>query len=157
MPTAPTPHRLLRATAPFVHLLALKPGETPDRVLQPPSSLLKLTVDGRRTKTKAALLEALAKAFAFPDYFDPNWDALEECLSDLEWLEADGYLLLIRQADELLSEEPDERPTLLAILRSTGKYWATHEPPRPFHTVLARGGPPTTPSKTWRIPAWKGQ
>ena len=34
---------------------------------------------------KREYLETLKKAFNIPDYFSYNWDALDECLSDLDW------------------------------------------------------------------------
>lgn len=34
---------------------------------------------------KAELLERVALALSFPDYFGRNWDALIDCLSDLSW------------------------------------------------------------------------
>lgn len=38
---------------------------------------------------KREYLETLKKAFNIPDYFSYNWDALDECLSDLDWDDMD--------------------------------------------------------------------
>lgn len=42
-----------------------------------------------RLATREALFDALAAAIPLPDYFGRNWDALEECLSDLSFVAAD--------------------------------------------------------------------
>ena len=41
-------------------------------------------LDGTQIRSKAAFLEAVAAALNFPDYFGHNWDALDECLADIE-------------------------------------------------------------------------
>ena len=151
----PASHRLLSTTSPWVHLLPLQPGQTAHSILTPPASLVVKTLNGRRCHTKAKLLKELADTLSFPDYFDPNWDALEECLSDLEWLPGEGYLMVVRQADEVLADEPQERATWLSILRSVGKHWGSQVPPRPFRTVLAVDGRSKSACKDWRIPRWK--
>lgn len=52
-------------------------------------------LEGSRISTKAEFLDAVADALAFPDYFGRNWDALDDCLSDItepttvEWVDAD--------------------------------------------------------------------
>jgi hypothetical protein len=38
----------------------------------------------RPVRSEADLLDALATAMEFPDYFGANWDAVDECLRDLE-------------------------------------------------------------------------
>ena len=50
-------------------------------------------IDGRNIARKEQLLNAAATAMGFPEHFGNNWDALEECLTDLEWVDAEGYVL----------------------------------------------------------------
>ena len=38
-------------------------------------------------RTSRLLLKNIAAALGFPDWFGANWDALEDCLSDLSWRE----------------------------------------------------------------------
>ena len=39
-------------------------------------------IDAASIETKDQLLRAVGAAMLLPDYFDPNWDSLEECLRD---------------------------------------------------------------------------
>src|SRR5258708_1659656 len=72
-------------------------------------------IDLRRVAGKPALLERLAGALEFPRWFGGNWDALEDCLSDLSWIKADGHVLLIEGAAALPA---DERGIFVEILAS---------------------------------------
>jgi RNAse (barnase) inhibitor barstar len=60
-------------------------------------------LDGRVLADKDALLAALGWALEFPDYYGLNWDALEECLTDMSW-RAGPIALHIEHADALASE-----------------------------------------------------
>ncbi|WP_233257717.1 barstar family protein [Micromonospora sp. S4605] len=51
-------------------------------------------------------------ALLFPGYFGWNWDALSDCLRDLSWLPADGYLIVIENAPRLLSSSVEDQHTL---------------------------------------------
>ncbi|WP_084215666.1 barstar family protein [Pseudonocardia spinosispora] len=42
-----------------------------------------VVIDGKDCADEAALFGTLAEKLAFPDYFGRNWDALDECFSDL--------------------------------------------------------------------------
>lgn len=48
------------------------------------------------------LFSKLARALELPDYFGHNWDALDECLRDV-----DDVVLLIHDAEALWREAPD--------------------------------------------------
>src|SRR5207247_10829923 len=41
----------------------------------------------------------LAKSLDFPEWFGRNWDALEDCLSDLSWRKAGGTVLVLRNGE----------------------------------------------------------
>jgi RNAse (barnase) inhibitor barstar len=60
----------------------------------------KPALDGRLLSDKHALLAAVGRALDFPDYYGNNWDALEECLTDLD-MHPTALGLLIEQADAI--------------------------------------------------------
>ncbi len=71
---------------------------------------------------------------AFPAYFGQNWDALEDCLTDLEWLTSDRVILLYEQPEVFAQHDPAEWEIALDILRSTVEYW--HERDRPLYILF---------------------
>ena len=70
---------------------------------------------------KKELLARLASALQFPGWFGANWDALEDCLTDLSWLKADGHVLLIEDASGLPA---DDLGVFRDVLSSSAQYWA---------------------------------
>jgi hypothetical protein len=116
------------------------------------------TLDGRRCRTKRALLDEIARAFGFPAYFGRTWDALEDCLTDLGWLPGAGYRLILGAADRLLARDPASYVTLVALLEDVGRAWATGEtghPGRsavPFHTVLVVTAGRLATRPNWGVP-----
>jgi Barstar (barnase inhibitor) len=86
-------------------------------------------LDGKVIKDKASFLQAIADAMAFPNYFGENWDALEDCLTDLDWLNGDRFILLYEQPETFAQRDPSEWLVALDILRSTVDYWRTKNRP----------------------------
>ena len=80
-------------------------------------------INGERTITKDTLLSAFADVFSFPDYFGHNWDALDECLRDLTWLERVNFILVFEKADKLLALGPQDFSTLIGILSRATFSW----------------------------------
>ena len=76
-------------------------------------------------------LRAIAKALRFPDWFGGNWDALEDCLSDLSWRPGDGHVLVFRNWQALSG---DDLGVLIDVLRSAAEFWSGRG--RPFFAVL---------------------
>ena len=85
---------------------------------------------------KAGLMERIARALDFPQWFGGNWDALEDCLTDLSWLKAEGHVLVFEDAGRIPA---DERGVLVDILASSAAFWAERK--RPFFAVFVGGAP----------------
>ena len=79
-------------------------------------------------------LARFARALRFPDWFGGNWDALQDCLSDLSWLRAEGYLLLLDDVAEWRAADPESFGITLDILEQAGNAWRLQL--RPFWAVL---------------------
>jgi hypothetical protein len=73
---------------------------------------------------KAGLLERLARAMSFPDWFGGNWDAWFDCLTDLGWhAAAPGYVLVLRHALGMHRTAPETLDTALAIVEDAARVW----------------------------------
>jgi RNAse (barnase) inhibitor barstar len=91
-------------------------------------------VDLASARDKDALLARFAAALAFPRWFGGNWDALEDCMTDLAWRARERHVLLIEGFGQLHAWHPDEFGVLLDILATVAQYW--RERARPFFAVF---------------------
>jgi RNAse (barnase) inhibitor barstar len=80
-------------------------------------------VDGKTIARKEQLLNHMATTLQFPKEFGHNWDALEDYLTDLDWVDGDGYLIYYDHIDALLQAHPDQFETLVEILRDAVASW----------------------------------
>ena len=72
---------------------------------------------------KAGFLDTTARVMQFPPHFGHNWDALEDCLTDLSWLHADGFVLLIVNYESFVHSAPVEMATARSILDDAAAFW----------------------------------
>lgn len=84
---------------------------------------LVLPVDLRGTRTKDEALAALAKSLRFPEWFGHNWDALSDCLADMGWLPALGYVIVLEHCDGLHARAEDDFVTLMQLFQEAADEW----------------------------------
>lgn len=60
-------------------------------------------VDGSKAKDIDGLFDEMIRAFKLPNYFGRNYNALNECINDLEWIEENNYILFINNYNDLLT------------------------------------------------------
>lgn len=80
-------------------------------------------VDLTKVRGKAGLLTALARALTFPGWFGGNWDALQDCLGDLSWRPAPGYVIVLEHCDGLATRAHADFEVLLEVLGAAADYW----------------------------------
>ena len=85
-------------------------------------------------RAKSELLARMSSALRFPGWFGGNWDALEDCLTDLSWLRADGHVLLIEDASGLTA---DDFGVFRDVLSSSAQYWGGRG--KSFFAVFVNG------------------
>ena len=120
-----------------VQVLPLTP-EAADAVLSLARSLgldaVRIDLDG--CVDKAGFLDRTAAALGFPAWFGGNWDAFFDCLADLGWRPAQGYVLVFENTGDLRRHAPESLDTALAILADAATSW--DERGKPFRAFVSR-------------------
>jgi RNAse (barnase) inhibitor barstar len=98
----------------------------------------RFTVSLEDVRDKAAFLAAVSRALTFPAWFGHNWDALEDCLSDLSWRPAPGYLVTLSHADDFRVAQPADFHMALRIFSAAADAW--RDDTVPFWTLVELHG-----------------
>ena len=92
-------------------------------------------VDIGRAHDNPGFIGLVAKALAFPDWFGGNWDAFEDCLGDLSWHPAPGYVLLLEHGKHFGAGHKQEFVTAVEVLDGAAEYWQGHG--KPFWAIVS--------------------
>src|SRR4029077_8875007 len=105
-------------------------------------------IDARPIHSASTLFGAFAQAVAFPDYFESNWDAFLDSMTDLSWKKAGGYVLVFSNADAVLTLANNGFSVFLRTLEATIREWRDERgehgeraAPIPFHVVFSGSDP----------------
>jgi RNAse (barnase) inhibitor barstar len=104
-----------------------------------------LRVRGTKSSDEARLFDELAAALQFPYYFGENWNAVWDCITDLNWLKGSSFLIVFDSAEHLLSESDRGFQFLMQVLtdaherwhRETADFGVRGHQPIAFQSVLA--------------------
>jgi RNAse (barnase) inhibitor barstar len=95
----------------FFDAETVRPSVATDRVVTVPKGIV----------SRERLFDVLSEALAFPDYWGRNWDALNDMLTDLSWIEQ-YRIVLVHEDLPNLGASPTA--TYIDILRTTVDDWA---------------------------------
>lgn len=75
---------------------------------------------------KEAMLSAIGKAMAFPEWFGHNWDALLDCLADLGWHAdngAEGHVVILEHCDGIHGHAETDFVHCLQVFEAAANEW----------------------------------
>lgn len=75
-------------------------------------------LDGNTCKEIISCYQSLQQQLSLPGYFGNNLDALEEMMSDLDWIKEDKVKIIILNKAGLLENNKEKKNDFLEILNS---------------------------------------
>ena len=84
-------------------------------------------IRGWKCSTYEALHDEVAAALQFPNYYGENWDAMDECMTDLDWLPGDWYLIQVSTIEDVLPGDERNLSVFLRLLTDACRAWANPE------------------------------
>jgi RNAse (barnase) inhibitor barstar len=81
-----------------------------------------------------SLFHALDRSLEFPDYFGYNWNAVDECLSDMSWRPSQGYCLVFLNPNTLCQRDMQVFELFLEVVKYASDCWSKEG--IPFKLIL---------------------
>ena len=88
-----------------------------------------IVADLAETPHMAEAMAILTKATACPAHEAAHLDDLAEMLCDFSWLPANGYVILVEDADNLIATDPTGVQKLLDAFQAASSFWQEQESP----------------------------
>ena len=79
--------------------------------------------DLARARDKDGLLETIGREMRFPEWFGANWDALLDCLADLAWRPAEGYVVILEHCDGIHGRAEADFVHALQVFEEAANEW----------------------------------
>src|SRR6516162_1975648 len=100
------------------------------------AGLTMFRIDFTHVKGKKDLLDQVVKALQFPAWFGSNWDALNDSLTDLDWLGVKaGYVIVFENIEHFARSHAQDFHVVTEILRAASEYWKNEN--RPYWAFLS--------------------
>jgi RNAse (barnase) inhibitor barstar len=80
-------------------------------------------LEGGKIEKKDQFLNHAAVAMKFPDHFGKNWDAFYDCLTDMEWVDAEGYAIYFDHTNAFAEHHESQLETVIELFQDAVDFW----------------------------------
>lgn len=85
-------------------------------------------IEGKKMGTREEFFSEIALKLNFPDYFGKNFDALDECLCDLEWINFEIIKIIIKDFSLILNQENSKQKDIfISCLEDADEFWRINQ------------------------------
>ncbi|WP_158827773.1 barstar family protein [Streptomyces sp. NRRL S-118] len=121
---------------PWMHIITTGGGVPIDELLPIQGRFYVAHLEGQEIPDEFSAFQNLQESLKFPEYFGWNWNAVYDCLRDLQWLSVDHHVVIVRSADRALREDNAARDEFFRTLWRAGRRWSYVK--RPEGSTLSR-------------------
>ena len=87
-------------------------------------------IDLAKARGKSGLFDAFSKTLKFPRHCGRNWDALNDCLTDLTWLDGTSWVLILANCKPFVAKYQADFDVAVELLEDVAVSW--QEDGKPF-------------------------
>lgn len=80
-------------------------------------------LEGKNIEKKEQFLNHAAVAMKFPSHFGDNWDAFYDCITDLDWVESEGYVIYFDHTDAFVAHHESQLETVIELFQDAVDFW----------------------------------
>lgn len=98
-----------------------------EKIAKQSNNILIIEIECSNCKDKQSLMIEMFNKLNFPSYFSYNWDSLDECLNDLEWIEYESLIIVLKDIEYLLVNETYNLEYFYDIISDSLSEWSEGE------------------------------
>jgi RNAse (barnase) inhibitor barstar len=80
-------------------------------------------IDLAKVGDKNQLLTMIGETMGLPEWYGRNFDALADCLGDMAWQPAEGYLVMLEHCDGIHGKAEADFATTLQVFEQAASDW----------------------------------
>jgi RNAse (barnase) inhibitor barstar len=80
-------------------------------------------LEGQKIEKKDQFFNHAAVAMKFPDHFGKNWDAFYDCLTDMGWVDAEGYAIYFDHTNGFAKHHESQLETVIELFQDAVDFW----------------------------------
>ncbi len=80
-------------------------------------------LEGKKIEGKAQFLNHASVAMKFPSHFGNNWDAFYDCITDMDWVQSEGYCIYFDHTDAFAGHHESELETVIELFVDAIEFW----------------------------------
>ena len=85
--------------------------------------------DMRQARSREQMLRIIGEGLELPAWYGANFDALMDCICDMNWVPAPGYVIILENCHNINTLAPPEFNMLIDVFAEAANAWREEDKP----------------------------